>query len=327
MGVNSFDPDGPADPGSGVFGLCTPAEEAALVLLAAPWEATVSYRGGTARGPEAILAASHQVELFDLEVGTPYEHGIAWVRPKPELASFHREALSARKRGDTEAVNRLCHQMVEIISEAVDEWMGQGRIVGLVGGDHSTALGAMEAAARRNPGLGVLQIDAHADLREAYQGYTNSHASVMYNVLKRAEGVARLVQVGVRDLGEQEYDRIHSDPRIVCSFDRDLHRLSWEEVLAPLPNSVWVSCDVDGLEPSLCPNTGTPVPGGLRWDQVSSLLNALVASGRRIVGFDLCEVSPAPGLEQERLGESWDAAVGARLLYRLAGWTLRSQPN
>ena len=151
----------------------------------------------------------------------------------------------------------------------------------------------------------------------------------MHNVLERAESIARLVQVGVRDLGEREYDRIHSDPRISCNFDRDLHQLSWEVVLAPLPPTVWVSWDIDGLDPSLCPNTGTPVPGGLQWDQAMTLIAALVESGRKIVGFDLCEVSPGRAsdgeLDLSRLGESWDAAVGARLLYRLGGWALRSQ--
>jgi agmatinase len=198
----------------------------------------------------------------------------------------------------------------------------------LVGGDHSTPFGAIEAVADRHPGLGVLHVDAHADLRVAYEGFEWSHASIMYNVVAKLPDVARLVQVGIRDLCEAEYDVIKgSKRRVITHFDAELatRRLageSWagqcERIVDALPGEVYVSFDIDGLDPALCPNTGTPVPGGLSFAEANYLIGALVRSGRRIVGFDLNEVAPGPDSE-------WDANVGMRLLYKMIGWALRSQ--
>jgi agmatinase len=201
--------------------------------------------------------------------------------------------------------------------------------MGIVGGDHSTPLGALRAAAERHKELGVLHIDAHADLREAYEGFRFSHASIMHNVL-RDTSVRRIVQAGVRDFCDAEDRRIRDEPaRLRTWFDGDLRRAlhdgeTWTHlvgrIVADLPREVWVSFDVDGLDPSLCPHTGTPVPGGLSFPEAVTLLRHLAASGRRIVGFDLSEVAPDPTGRSE-----WDANVGARLLYKLIGFTLLSQ--
>lgn len=331
--MGDFDPDAAAVPGSGVFGLPFSRDEAAVVLAPVPFDATVSYRHGTAAGPEAIRAASHQVDLCDTQTGTAYQRGIHMLAANTAVARLSEEARRAAEPVLAGAANAS----VEVVDRAGDEvnrWVGeftaglldQGRVPGVVGGDHSVAFGGIAAAAARHPGLGVLQIDAHADLREAYQGFRWSHASVMHNVLCEADGVARIVQVGVRDVCEGEMAAIaQSAGRVVTHFDIDWQRrvaggesmlALFDEAVAALPEQVWVSFDIDGLEPSLCPHTGTPVPGGLSFAQACLLLESLSRSGKTIVGFDLNEVAPGPD------GDEWDAAVGARVLFKLCGFAL-----
>lgn len=339
----TFDPDAAASPDSGLFGLPHGPEEAAVHVMGVPFEATTSYRGGTARGPGAVLAASHQIDLFDLMFGRPYERGI-WMRPlDPEIARMGAEARSLAapiiERGGAEAVDE---DAVRRIDAAGDEVNGRVRAFAegcldggvlpvILGGDHSTPYGAMVACAARHPGLGILQFDAHADLREAFEGLRWSHASVLHNVLEDAgDAVGSLVQVGIRDLGGQEHDRIQGDPRIHAVFDQDLAEARFggqvrelaRRTVDTLPDTVYVTFDVDALDPALCPHTGTPVPNGLAWDETMVWLDELSRSGRRVVGLDLNEVS-VPELAGD---DAWDAIVGARLLYRLIGAALRTRP-
>lgn len=323
----AFDADGPGLEGR-LFGLPHSLQEALVRVLPVPFEATTSYRRGTASAPALILEASSQVDLFDLESGTAWRRGIALAPPIEELDALNLAAVDAadRARGGSiealHAVERAGRRVNEVVADFVGRQLDAGAVPGLLGGDHSVAFGGIVAAAERLGPLGVLQVDAHADLRPAYEGFRWSHASVMHNVLAAAPGVV-LSSVGVRDLAHQEHARIASDDRIHAAFDPDLAAAldagtPWtelvERMLRPLPEDVWVSLDVDGLDPSLCPATGTPVPGGLSWWQVSALGAGLLRSGRRIVGFDLCEVGAAP----------WDAIVGARLLYKLACWSILS---
>ncbi len=333
-----------ARPDSGIFGLSCAADTSRVIIVPVPFEATVSYRAGTATAPAAILEASRQVDLFDLHTGRPYEAGIAMLEAHPDL-----EALAAEGRALAEpvieaggtsperpdlldaarSVDDICSHTNAIVCAEVSRIADDDRIPGVVGGEHGVAFGAIEALARRWPGLGVLQVDAHADLRRSYEGLEWSHASVMANVLARIPGVARIVQVGVRDLCEAEYQVIASNAgRISTWFDpwlraRKQAGRTWAElardIVADLPEQVYVSFDIDGLEPSLCPHTGTPVPGGLTFPEAIAILDAVVASGRIIVGFDLTEVAPG------RDAASWDAIVGARVLYKLIGFALLSR--
>ncbi len=336
-----FDPSAAALPGSGIFGLPHSESDAALVLVPVPFEATTSYGGGTSRGPEAILGASRQVDLFDVETGRPYEKGIHLVAAPEEIERLGRTARAAAApviaKGGTGGdpalvraaaeVNEACGRVNAWVEERVAGALRGGKRAGVVGGDHSVALGSLAAHARRFPGMGVLHLDAHADLRVAYEGFTYSHASVMYNAAERLPEISRFVQVGLRDLSEEEHAyAAGSDGRIVQHHDAVLARARFEgeswavqarRILDPLPKDVYVSFDIDALDPSLCPHTGTPVPGGLSFQEAAYLLAAVVRSGRRIVGFDLVEVAPDPGGADE-----WDGNVGARLLYKLAGWTL-----
>ncbi len=315
----TFDPNGePCH--DGIYGLPTEPSDAALVLIPVEWEVTVSYRGGCSQAPRAILAASRQVEVFDEETGSPYRHGIAMLEHDPQINRLHASAVEARCQGKPEQVDRLYTELNAIVAAHTSRWRTHGKTVGVVGGEHGVGLGAIDTLASELGSLGILQVDAHADLRSEYQGCRFSHAAFASNALK-IDGLEHIVQVGVRDYCPEEADKLSRDPRITTFFDRDLSRISHEEMLAPLPPDVWISFDIDGLEPSLCPHTGTPVPGGLAWREAMALIGAVARSGRRIVGFDLCEV--VPGIGSSPLGSGWDEIVGARLLYKLCGWSLR----
>lgn len=333
-----FDPNAASYPGSGVYGLPHAEADARYVLIPVPFDATTSYRRGTSQGPAAIYEASKQVDLHDLEVGDAWADGIYMRAPDPEIALWNQEARAAADpiievgglieddpalRARLDRVNAIGAQLNARVHALCARLLEAGKVPVVVGGDHATPFGAIQAYAERYPGLGVLHIDAHADLRVAYEGFAWSHASIMHNVLEHLPGVSRLVQVAVRDLGGDELQAIQtSNGRIRTWFDVELARrrfegLPWRDTVAQivndLPAQVYVSFDIDGLDPRLCPNTGTPVPGGLDLHEVSYLLGAVARSGRQIVGFDLNEVAPG--------ADEWDGSVGARVLYKLIGWS------
>ena len=336
----SFDPNAAAGADSGLYGLPHTVEQAGVVVIEVPWDATTSYRAGTAQGPRAVMQASKQVDLFDVETGRPYEAGIALLEAPGrihELAERARAlAVPVIERGGVERGDRLV-VAVDELSAQLNEWvlhsarahLDTGKLVAVLGGDHSTPFGLIQAVAERHPGVGILHLDAHADLRCAYEGFSDSHASIMFNVAERIPAVGKIVQVGIRDFGEVEHDYAKSsNGRIVQFHDATMAKrrargASWaslcDEIIASLPKEVYLSFDIDGLDPTHCPHTGTPVPGGLTFQETNVLLGMLVESGRRIVGFDLNEVAPGPD------GDEWDANVGARLLYKMIGWALKSR--
>jgi agmatinase len=332
-----FDPDAAGAPGSGIFGLPSTREESRIILLPVPFDATTSYGNGTARGPDAIFDASMQVDLYDRRFGRVYERGIYMVESSERIASLSEKArkLAAPliEKGGAEPGNALdaaavakadaaCEEVNAFTYDHTRAVLKEGKAPGLVGGDHSTPFGAIRACADHAGSLGILHIDAHMDLRKAFEGFRYSHASIMHNVLSTVPQVVKLVQVGIRDFGEGEMDfGIEQGARVHTYFDDQ-----WAEELlggtsfgdlckravSMLPQNVYVSFDIDALDPSLCPHTGTPVPAGLSFNQASLLLDALKQSSKKVVGFDLVEV--CPGSDDE-----WDANVGARVLYKLCG--------
>ena len=320
-----FDPDAAATEGSGIYGLPFTPEEARVVIIPVPYEATTSYGGGTSGGPQAVFDASKQVDLYDHETGRPYEAGIAMLPIPRKIVGWNAKAKKlGRKR--VAAVNKISDQVNDWVYQQTSAFLAQGKMSVVIGGDHSVPFGAMRAYTERYPNLGILHLDAHADLRNAYEGFTWSHASIFHNVVTRLP-IRKLVQVGVRDLGAAELRIIEeSNGRIVTFFDPDVAARKEkgapfaeiaDEIVAELPRDVYLSWDIDGLDPTLCPGTGTPVPGGLSWNEAIGLLRALRRAKKRIVGLDLCEVAP---------GESeWDANVGARLLYKMIGFALLTQ--
>ena len=222
-------------------------------------------------------------------------------------------------------INEGGEMLLNWVYEMTLSLMKEGKKVGLIGGDHSTPLGYIKALGVLHEDFAVLQIDAHADLREAYEGFTYSHASIMYNVLQQVPQVKKLVQVGIRDYCDEELQMINgSNGRVVTFFDKDIKAQQYEgatwkdickQVIDTLPQKVYISFDIDGLDPKLCPNTGTPVPGGFETEQVFYLFKMLHQSGRQLIGFDVNEVSGG-----DHRGDSIDAMVGARVLYKLCNF-------
>jgi agmatinase len=225
-------------------------------------------------------------------------------------------------------VNAASERVHGYVAREAERILDRGAIPAVLGGDHSSPFGLIAELSLRHPGMGILQVDAHADLRDSFEGFAWSHASIFHNVMTRLPGVARLVQVGIRDVGAREVEFAARSKGRVRTFydqrlrDRQFAGATWtkvcKEVIAALPREVYVSFDIDGLTSEHCPHTGTPVPGGLTFPEVCHMLELLASSGRRVIGFDLCEVAPgAPG-------DEWNGSVGARVLYKLMGSTLRS---
>ena len=339
----SFNPNDPGTADSNIFGLPYTTAEADLILLPIPWEATVSYGTGTALAPDAILAASKQIDLYH-----PLLHEV-WTRrmamdeipldlllKSNEVRIDAQEVIARITAGETidpllhDSVNLATQQMIAHVEQQAEKWLAQGKAIGGVGGDHSTPLGIFKALAKKQS-YGILQIDAHCDLRWAFEGFTYSHASIMYNALEEIPAISSLTQVGIRDYCAEEVDYIaNSKGRVKTFYDRDmqydkLRGTNWhsicERIIKTLPENVFISFDIDGLTPDHCPGTGTPVPGGLLYAEAAYLIE-LVAQRKRIVGFDLNEVGPHDGSD-------WDANVGARVLFLLccAYWISKERTN
>ncbi|MCS7084712.1 MAG: agmatinase family protein [Bacteroidia bacterium] len=339
--IQRFDPDDVGKINGNLFGLPFNAEESEVVVVPAPWEVTVSYRSGTADGPEAVLAASPQLDLYDEQIPDAWKLGVAMLPLNPWVVETN--GITRRKSracieflengGDAHEADRLfartineaCEEFRQWMYRTADEWLKKNKLVGVLGGEHSVPLGLIQALADRYESFGVLQIDAHADLRVRYTGFDYSHASIAHNIAQ-IPNVEKIVQVGVRDYCRSEADYIAgSGGRIVAFPDREIKRAIFEgltfasiceRIVDALPSHVYLTFDIDGLHPSLCPNTGTPVPGGLLFEESVYLIRRVVESGRTIIGFDLCEVGG---------GNEWDAIVGARLLYQIANLSALSQ--
>jgi agmatinase len=341
MTWKDFDPQGVGLENSGVFGLPFSPEEAQVVLIPAPWGVTVSYGGGTEKGPKAVLEASPQIDYYHESHGKDsWKIGISML-PLSDWKDAYAQGLSLREKaeqriaklaqGENPAapteINNACAAFHDRVQKTAEELLAQNKLVGLLGGDHSTPLGLMRALAKKEGDFGILQFDAHCDLRDSYEGFEYSHASIMWNALKTPQ-IKKLVQVGIRDYSIGEKETIDaSSGRVQTFFDADLKTREYEgetwakiteSIVATLPSKVYISFDIDGLDPALCPNTGTPVPGGLQFQQAMYLIRAVAVSGKKIIGFDINEVSPGEDGD-------WNENVGMRVLWNLALWAAKSQ--
>ena len=349
--MNQFDVNTTTSSKYGIFGIPCSPEQAQIHITPVPWEVTTSYGAGTAQGPQLIRTASEQVDFFDLEIGKTYEVGI-FMKEEPshilelnnslkplakeliELKTNHpNPSTSQKEKIDLllSKINQGCSLMTQWVYEQTREVLKTGKWPVLLGGDHSTPLGAIKAISEHYKGnVGILHIDAHADLRKSYQGFHQSHASIMHNVLNLNPHPQKLVQVGIRDFCEEEYNSILERPHLIKTyFDIDLKRdlaegQTWngicQQITSELPELVYISFDIDGLDPALCPDTGTPVPGGLSINEVFYLFYSLHKANKKIVGFDINEVSAGGNTEDE-----WNGNVGARLLYKMCGWLAKTQ--
>lgn len=337
VNLKDYDPGSVGNPNNTIFGLPVDEENAALILLPVPWEVTVSYKGGTSRAPENICRASMQVDLIDADVKDGWHHGFFMreIDKKILMKSdyLRKEAelyINYISQGDEVSSNKFMTKTIKEVnlgSEFLNEWvfeqssqlLNKGKMVGLIGGDHSTPLGYYKAISEKYGKFGILQIDAHCDLRAAYENFKYSHASIMYNALEEISNLTKLVQVGIRDYSSEEQSYIEgSENRVITYFDKSIKERLFEgetwknivdEIIKHLPELVYISFDIDGLDPKLCPNTGTPVQGGFDTEQVFYLFKKLMQSGRKLIGFDLNEVGTS--------NNEWDENVGARVLYKL----------
>jgi agmatinase len=335
--LSKFDANAVGNPNNNIFSLPFPEEDARLVILPVPWEVTVSYTAGTARAPEHILNASLQVDLLDPDYRDVWKQGF-YLRPSDKKVLMKSDYLRKEAelyinyiaQGEIVSENKfMCKTLREInegslflnnwVYEQTKELMAQGKLVGLLGGDHSTPLGFYKAIAEKHDEFGILHIDAHCDLRKNYEGFKYSHASVMYNAMEEIPQLKKLVQVGVRDFCDEEFDyMINSNERIITYFDKNIKERQYDgetwkvivdEIINHLPQNVFISFDIDGLDPKLCPHTGTPVQGGFEAEQIFYLFKKVIQSGRKMVGFDLVEVGVSHS--------EYDENVGARCLFKL----------
>ncbi|MDA0309340.1 MAG: agmatinase family protein [Bacteroidetes bacterium] len=341
--MSTFDPNAPASSSSGIFGLPYSEAEADLVLLPVPWAVTVSYGSGADKGPQAIFDASMQVDLYESSFPNVWECKTAMMpisksikKDSKHLRTLAETYIDGLIRGTESDKNEQAFLLKNIDAgcQAMNQWVekktmaliNKGKMVGLIGGDHSTPFGAVRALSTKFPQLSILQIDAHCDLRSAYEGFTYSHASISRNIHQELPDLKALVQVGIRDLCDEEAKYAEQHDNIHLFTDRWMqdslaNGQTWNQtlnnIIEPLGQDVYLSFDIDGLEPSLCPNTGTPVPGGLSFYHAVSLIQSIHRSGRKLIGFDLVEVVP---------GDSeWDANVGARILFHLCTESHRSK--
>lgn len=340
----NYDPNSVSNPENNIFGLPTDEDNAQLVIIPIPWEVTVSYGSGTARAPEAVLKASYQVDLFDPEMPDAWKQGF-YMRPFDKKILMKSDYLRKEaelyidyiSRGEEVAANQFMCKTLKEVNEGggfLNEWvyaqtkalLDKDKLVGVLGGDHSTPLGFMKAIGEKYGEFGILQIDAHCDLREAYEGFNYSHASIMFNALKEIPELVRLVQVGIRDYSQIEWDYItHSNFKVITYFDKEIKNRQFEgdtwkhiaeEIVGKLPEKVYISFDIDGLDRKLCPHTGTPVPGGFELEEVFFVFRKILESGRQIVGFDLSEVGVSD--------TDWNSNVGARVLFKLCNLLVTS---
>lgn len=332
--LQNFNPNDIGIDNGNLLGLPFDYDSANIIVFGIPWEVTVSYQAGTAVGPQAVLDASRQLDIYDFDHPSGWQQGI-FMAPIPEFIRQQSESLRPEatqiieqmEQGNRveddpalaqklQTINQACQAVNQWLSAQAQAAMNQGKRVAVIGGDHSVPLGYLQALADRYPDFGILHIDAHADLRDAYEGFQFSHASIMFNALQLPQ-VTKLVQVGVRDICHDEVELIQrSQGRVSAYYDPMLKQklyagISWlelcKQMVAELPQQVYISFDVDGLDPKLCPNTGTPVPGGLELEQAFCLFREVVHSGRQIIGFDVSEVG----------AQEWDGNVGARAVYKL----------
>lgn len=340
-----IDPNQKASAKDGIFGLPFKEKDCKVIYLPIPWDATTSYKAGTKNGPTAIKNASDQIDFFDLDFIDAYTQGLFMKNEDPKIKKMNSETRKlalkiinadedSLKKNKTlklalKKVNENSTKLNEYVYENTKKLLDLKKIPIIVGGDHSTPFGAIKAYAEKFSDLGILHFDAHSDTRDAYMGFSDSHASIMRNVIVKIPKIKKLVQVGIRDFCEEEFDFTSSNSKIETYFDHDLkkRKLAGEnflkiasEIVAKLPKHIYISFDIDGLDPRYCPNTGTPVPGGLEYFELIAIVNEISNQKKMLVGFDLVEVSPDP----KNKDNEWDANVGMRLLYKLTGACLHS---
>jgi agmatinase len=282
----------------GLIGDYADIERAKIVILPAPFEFTnkwiEGWISGTSKGPQALIEASQYMELYDIDTNTlVYQNVIGTAEPLVASSS---------------------EEVVVVVESAVSSFLGQEKFVVLLGGEHTVSLGAIRAHAKRTDGLTVVQLDAHADLRNEFEGNPLSHACVM----ARAKDLAPLIQIGIRSMDSTEIQNMNED-RVF--FAKDIHsQYDWmDEAVSMTGKKVYVTIDVDVFDIGIMPSTGTPEPGGLDWYKVMNFLKKLCEK-REIVGFDVVELCPNP---QNKAPDF----LAAKLVYTFLSYVFAEKPR
>lgn len=329
---------------SNIFGLPSTEQDAQLIILPVPWEVTVSCGSGTSRSPEHIFKASMDIDPFDPDVANCGHNGFFMREPERKILMksdyLRKEAelyINFTSQGRDINQNRFMNKSLKEINagnkmmntwvyDQTKELLDKNKLVALLGGDHSTPLGYYRALGEKYDSFGILQIDAHCDLEESYEDFQYSYASVMYNALEEIKQIEKLVQAGIRDFSKEEWNYINQNSQRVRTYfdshikERLIEGETWkkiaEEIVNQLPQRVYISFDVAGLDPKLCPHTGAPVFGGFQAEQVIYLFKKVIESGRKLIGFDLVETGVGEG--------NYDAKVSAKLLWKMCNFLIQS---
>ena len=274
-------------------------ESSRVAIIPVPYDSTTSFRSGSRDGPEAMITASYSLEDYDFELELDVS----------EIGIHTTGAIEPHMAGPG--------PMTERIKSVVGDYLTIGKTIGLLGGEHSITIGSVQAHVEAYPDLSVLYLDAHADLRNEYMGTPYGHASAA----RRAYECCPIALAGIRSMCQEEHDFIRENNIPVWYWDPNSLNSSWESILDSLSGSVYVSVDLDVLDPALMPAVGTPEPGGLTWHQLVSLLG-IVGESRRIVGFDVCELAPADGPPA-------CSYTAAKLVYKLVAYACgnKNQPS
>ena len=339
-----FDPNTISPDNGNYFGLSLTPEESALVLLSAPWDATSSLHTGSSYAPDAIIEMSRFVDFYEPMAPNSWRKGIATIP-----IDYSIQDLSHRLHSDTERLTKLHDEfgisiiddfmydrrlkrvnegsieVNDMLFEQTTQWLDQGKVVGVVGGDQSISYSIIKAMGYKYEQLGVIHIGSKCDMHEAYQGFDFSHASTMYNVMRDVPQIEQMAFVGVQEFSPIEWERATNDKRVKLFTAQEIWTQQFEgktwseqvtEIVETMPQNVYIALNISGLTCEYSPNKGRISNGGLSLYQFIYLMDRVVASGRRIVGFDITEVVP-------RTGHKRDILVIARLLFKMCSIALK----
>lgn len=334
--ANKYDPNGIGAYNGNFLGL-PKVKNPKITFLGVPFGVTVSYGAGTEGGPANVLEASYQLDVCIPHIKKPWTNNVSWkmincgnnddIKKSRDAAKRVIEKLEHSEKPsiqDIETVNTASKTMLVNLEAEVANVLQNKSFPVIIGGEHAISLAAFKAIGKHNPkDFGILQIDAHMDLRDAYEGFKYSHASVMYNALK-IPNLIQLTQVGIRDWCPAEQQIAEEENRISVFYDNDIQTQKMEghsfqsivkSIINTLPDRVWISLDIDGLEPQYCQNTGTPVAGGLTFNEAIYLCKAIRLAGKQVLGLGILEVAGQP--------HEYEGSVAARLAYTIANHSIQ----
>lgn len=344
--LKEFDPNKYNNPYCGLFGLPFETDESDLVILPVPWD-LASEKMGSAEAPDAILNASKDVNLYKPTFENIWQQGIAlhnipqkWKESSIELRKIRNKVnkikevkISPKKEVELvqyyKQINNISLILKEWVEDKCNDYLDSKKVLGLLGGDKSVISGFISALAKKHKNFGILHLDAHAGMKEKYNGFEFLHESVIRKHLQH-EQISSIVIAGTRSIDFSEIEFLNQNKNIIRHysdaylkekmFKGTTWRILLNEIISPLPRYIYISIDIDVLQQWLCPYTAKPEPGGFTFEELLAIITEIQNVGKKIIGFDLTGISPSPDKNND-----WDSKVGAELLYHLCCNALLSQ--